>query len=195
LQTKLRAGLQEIFDATGKSVGQAFEDGVKAIGETSELYLARQDVVHELVKSSGKPNAMNVLTAARQRLLDFRILKQDGPDRFSSHVNLAALTAGEKHHLAQFHLTVLNLALLPEFLDRVEAPAYVDTHLTTPKPWRDVYHHDQGDKVTGWTRIMDGRAYEFDAEGRVAAKDQTGAAAPVRYVRDDKTGKLQFLSE
>ena len=107
----------------------------------------------------------------------------------------AALTAGEKHHLAQFHLTVLSLALLPELLDRVEGPAYVDPRLTTPKPWRDVHHYDGDGKHTGWTRVMDGRAFEFDTEGRLLTQGPTGPAAEVRYERDEKTRKLVFVAK
>jgi hypothetical protein len=195
LQSKLRAGLQATFDSRGKSLAQAFEDGVKTVAGTDDLYLAEQNVIHGLVKNSAKPDAMQSFTTARQRLADFRILKQDGPDRFSPLVNLAALTAGEKHHLTQFHLTLLSLALLPEFLDRVEASAYVDPHLTTPKAWRDLYHYGADGKPAGWSRIMDGRVYEFDAEGRLAATDQTQPAVRVKYVRDDKTGKLLFVPE
>ena len=60
---------------------------------SADLYLAGQDVIPGLVKKSGKPDAVKDFTAARQRLLDFGILKQDAPDHFAPSVNLAALTA------------------------------------------------------------------------------------------------------
>jgi hypothetical protein len=136
---------------------------------------------------------MKAFTAARQRLVDFRIFKQEDRDRYSPLVNLNALTAGEKQHLAQFHLTVLSLALLPELLDRVEAPAYVDPHLTKPKAWRDLHHRDADGKPAGWTRIMNGKTLEFDAEGRSLPEGRDGPAVPVKYVRDGKSGAVVFV--
>jgi hypothetical protein len=192
LQKKLRDGLAEKFDSSGKTIVQAFEDGVRAVAGITDLYLAGQDVIPGLVKNSGKPDAMKHFTTARQRLLDFRILMRDGPDRYVPRVDLAALTAGEKHHLAQFHLTVLNFALLPELIDRVEAPAFVDPRLTTPKPWRDLHHYDADGKSSGWTRIMDGRAFEFDRDGNLLKQGPTGPATPVKYAKDEKTGTLTF---
>ncbi len=195
LQQKLREGLDSTFDNSGRTVAQAFEDGIRSVAEVSDLYLAGQDVIPGLVQSCGKPNAVNAFLAARQRLLDFRILTQDAPGHFAPLVNLSALTAGEKYHLTQFHLTVLNLALLPDFLDRVEATAYVDTRLTTPKAWRDLYRYTDDGKPNGWTRIMAGKSFEFDADGRLLPQGHGGPAVPVKYVRDEKTGRLLFVPQ
>jgi hypothetical protein len=192
LQKKLRVGLTESFDSTGKTIAQAFEEGVKRVAEVSDLYLGGQDVIPDLVRNSGKPDAMKEFIAARQRLLDLRILKQDSPNHFAPLVNLTALTAGEKHQLVQFHLTVLNLALLPELIDRVEGPAYVDPHLTTPKAWRDIYAYGEDGKISGWTRITAGQVHEFNASGELLPQGSSGPAIAVKYLRDEKSKTLEF---
>jgi hypothetical protein len=191
LHEKLRKGMQETFDSSGRTLAQAYEDGVRSVAAVPDLYLAGQDVIPRLVKNSGKPDAENAFAFARKRLVDFNLIMEDRPGHYVATVNMAALTAGEKHHFSQFHLTLLNLALIPELLDRVESPAYVDPRLTTPKYWRDVYEYADDGKPKGWTRVMRGKTFEFDTAGQLLPRGPGGPVTPMKYVLKDKT--LDFV--
>jgi hypothetical protein len=191
LQEKLRKGMEETFDSSGRTLAQAYEEGVRSVAAVPDLYLAGQDVIPNLVKNSGKPDAQNAFAFARKRLVDFNLIMEDRPGHFVPTVNMAALTAGEKYHFSQFHLTVLSLALIPELLDRDESPAYVDPRLTTPKNWRDVYEYAKDGKPKGWTRIMGGKTYEFDTAGNLLPRGPGGPVTPVKYVIKEKN--LEFV--
>ena len=103
------------------------------------------------------------------------------------------LDAGDIALLRDFHLTVLALALFPEFLERSNKPAFTDPRLTTPKAWRDLHHYDSEGRPGGWTRITDGREYEFDAAGRLLPEGRGGPAVELKFSRDDATGRLLFI--
>ncbi|MFZ4763905.1 MAG: hypothetical protein ACOYMN_03035, partial [Roseimicrobium sp.] len=192
LKEKLRNGLAEPIGDGRKSLLQAFEDGVKDVSAIPDLYLAGQDVIPSLVKGSSAPNASDDFNSARQRLVDYQIYLQRAPGLYALALPVERLTAGERYHLSQFHLTVLRLALFPEFLDRSEAPAFVDERLTTRKAWRDVYQYSKDGARMGWTRYANGRTYEFDAKGRLLPQGRNGPAVEVKYVRDAKKGRLIF---
>ena len=56
-----------------------------------------------------------------------------------------------------------------------------------------VYNHDgSAPTITGWTRITNGREYEFDAEGRLLPEGRDGRAVEVNLSRDAATGRLLF---
>lgn len=192
IQQKLREGLAQTFDDSGLTLAQAFESAILHTSRVVDVYLAGQDVVDGLVKASGKPENLSILTAARQRLVDYGIYRQQhGVYAFTRAPE--ALTAGDRHHLALFHLTVLHLALLPEFLERVEAPAFVDTRLTVRKPWRDVYRYSVDGKPEGWVRYTtSGDTYEFDPTGALFTQGRGAPAVPVKYHRDSATSQLRF---
>lgn len=193
MRQRLRESLNERFDSTGRTVVQAFEDGLSRIADLPDLYLAGQDVIPMMVKESSRPDAWIAFTSARQRLVDYEIYSHTGPAEMAFHINPALMTAGERYHLRQFHLAVLNHALLPEFLERSDAPLFVDPRLTALKSWRDVYRYDKEGQPLGWTRFTTtGRKYEFNAVGELMPEGRQGRAVEVNYVRDTKTGKLVF---
>jgi hypothetical protein len=40
---------------------------------------------------------------------------------------------------------------------------------------------------------MGGKTFEFDADGNLLPQGRGGIAVPVKYVRDEKTGRLMFV--
>ena len=168
---------------------------ISTIADAVDLYVALQEVVRADAKTSPKPNAADELETARQKVVDYLIYNEVTPTQVALRFNPDQLTAGERYQLRQFHLTVLNLALLPEFLDRVEKPAFVDPRLTTPKPWRDVHRYNKNGEWAGWTRITGGHEYEFDARGNLFPEGRNGRAVPVKYVKDASGTRLLFMRE
>jgi hypothetical protein len=65
---------------------------------------------------------------------------------------------------------------------------FVDWRLTTPRVWRDLYHHDERGDCIGWTRYGQAPQQEFNADGfLITAKDELGRcrqARQVSYVQD-----------
>ncbi len=179
---RIRERLVRPITKDGPPLCRAVEMAISKIADDPDLYPAFQDTL----KLEGKA------VTARQRLLDFQILRAVTPGQFALCFKTADLTQGERYHLRQFHLTLLSETLLPEFLDRVPAPLFVDPRLTTPKPWRDVYRYGKGGAYIGWTRISRDRVDEFDVEGRMMPGGPKGKLLEVRYFRDVSKSKLDF---
>jgi len=114
---------------------------------------------------------------------------------FALRPNPKDLTAGERAQLHTLHLVVLATALLPDFLERSNNPAWVDRRLTFPKTWRDVYDYDKEGNILGWTRITNGREYEFDSIGRLLPEGRKGKAVEVNYVRNSAGDHLVFAAK
>lgn len=78
-------------------------------------------------------------------------------------------------------------------IDYGYAGAFTDVTLTSPKPWRDLYHYDKNSGVlTGWTREEKEKTpLEFDGEGRLI---EDGRALPVRYEIDPAAQRLVWKS-
>ena len=65
-----------------------------------------------------------------------------------------------------------------DYADPAKAGTYVDPMLMARADWRDVYAYDAAGRLTGWRRIRDGQAEDFDAEGRrILARDSAGRPA------------------
>ena len=191
LQSKLRTGLGETFDDSGLTLAQSIEDAILHTARVVDVYLAGQDVIDELIKASGKPDNAAAFIAGRQRLVNYGIYReQHGTYAFTKAPE--ALTAGDRHHLALFHLTVLHLALLPEFLERVETPAFVDTRLTVRKLWRDVYRYAVDGTPEGWVRYSPSGEFEFAPSGALFTQGRGAPPVPVKYERDAATSQLRF---
>ncbi len=190
--SELEANLRQRVDATmpdGRTLHEAVESAFVKLAEKQDLFTANQDAIFAAAKNSG--NTTNFI-AARQRAIDFRVLAGDGRGHFVLVHKPDQLTRGDIAVLHDFHLSVLALALFPEFLERSSKPAWVDPRLTMPKAWRDLHHYDSEGRGIGWTRVTNGREYEFDADGRLLPEGRGGRAVPVRYSRDDATPHLLF---
>jgi hypothetical protein len=92
------------------------------------------------------------------------------------------LTVYEKAMLEHFHAIVLAELVVPGAVHALFHTNFVDQRLTTPKRWRDVFHHD-GDRQLGWTRYHDGKVSEFTDDGLlVLEKDDRGRPIKARSV-------------
>jgi hypothetical protein len=92
------------------------------------------------------------------------------------------LTIYEKALLEHFHAVVLAELVVPGAVQVIFHTNFVDQRLTTPKRWRDVFHHD-GDRLRGWTRHHDGKVSEFTHDGLlVLEKDDRGRPIKARTV-------------
>lgn len=195
---KLQEDLRQRLDApnvvAGKyTVVQAMENAIQSLSGSPDMYVVLQEELEGLARLSTKASAAQDLAAARKKMLEWGLYRlEEDTGRVALLADPERLSAGDRHHLQQFHLTVLSQAVLPGFLERSLEPAYVDLNLTTPKSWRDLYVYDKNGQFIGWTRRTNGRRYEFDAEGRLLPEGRRGAAVEVQYVKDDATGRLLF---
>ncbi len=189
---ELEAVVRRRVEATqpdGNTIRGAVEKAIVTLAEKPDLFTGNQEAIQTAVKNSGKAADF---AAARRRALGFRVLIEDRSGRCRLRENAERLGAGDIALLRDFHLNVFGLALLPEFLERSSRPAFSDPRLTTPKAWRDRHHYDGGGRGTGWTRIANGREYEFDEAGRLLPDGRGGPAVEVKLTRDDATGLLLF---
>ncbi|HEV8290881.1 MAG TPA: hypothetical protein VGP94_03125 [Tepidisphaeraceae bacterium] len=98
------------------------------------------------------------------------------------------LTLYQKIMVQQFNAEILSKVYYPGILSASFRANYVDSDMSAPKSWRDVYHHDAAGRLTGWTRYNAGRTTEFNWEGLVVYQQDalgrcvTGRA--VSYMRD-----------
>jgi hypothetical protein len=126
---------------------------------------------------------------ARRRLLHLGIAS-DGPRRklvlrparTGAGPIADRLTVYEKALLEHFNAVVLAELVVPGAVQVIFHTNFVDQRLTTPKRWRDVFHHD-GNRLVGWTRYHDGKVSEFTDDGLlVLKKDDRGRPIKARSV-------------
>jgi hypothetical protein len=97
-------------------------------------------------------------------------------------------TLNQKIMCQTFNANILSKVYYPGILTASFRANYVDSDISAPKAWRDVYHHDPAGKITGWTRYDGKVTSEFNWEGLVVYQQDalgrciTGRA--VSYVRD-----------
>ncbi|QIF04810.1 hypothetical protein [Roseimicrobium sp. ORNL1] len=198
VEAKLKEGLRKRLEAPeigGKySLVEAMRTAIDTLSSAPDMFVVLQEELMGLARKSSKSSAVQDIAAARKRLLDWGVLLgQEDTGRVELIADEERLTAGDKHHLKQFHLTVLSQAVLPEFLERSVAPAFVDQRLTSPKNWRDIYLYAKDGSPIGWMRRANGRRYEFNTEGKLLPEGRGGKAVDVEYKRDPATGKLLFV--
>ncbi|HEV8378080.1 MAG TPA: hypothetical protein VGP99_04465 [Tepidisphaeraceae bacterium] len=98
------------------------------------------------------------------------------------------LTLYQKIMVQKFNAEILSKVYYPGILSATFRANYVDSDISAPKSWRDVYHHDAAGRIAGWTRYDGGRSTEFNWEGLVVYQQDalgrcvTGRA--VSYARD-----------
>jgi hypothetical protein len=160
---------------------------IRALADREDLYLEHQsEILH-----SGAPGLVDLQKEIKQ-LSDWGVLllQNDGTQVLTPAQ--ATRQASSHYYLRQLHLTLLSQVILPDFLKRSTAPAFVDARLTAPKAWRDVYLYDDQGKRSGWLRYQAGKVTAFTADGRMkqSLSDPAEAAVPVSYV--EREGKLSF---
>ena len=195
-EKKLREDLRQRLEAPdvgGKhSLMEAMATAMNVLAEAPDMFVVLQEELMGLARLSSRTSAVQDIMAARKRLVDWGVFLEQDTGRVELIADEERLTAGDKHNLKQFHLTVLSQAVLPEFLERSIAPAFVDQRLTSPKSWRDIYLYAKDGTPIGWMRRANGRRYEFDTEGRLMPEGRGGKAVEVKYTRDPATGRLLF---
>ena len=93
------------------------------------------------------------------------------------------LTVYERNRLAWLNIAALSCLLHPAKLTLRRTTNFVHPLLSTPKPWRDVYHYDARGNLTGWTRHQSGQRHPFTPAGRLIEKrDPAGRPVVVREV-------------
>lgn len=193
MQNQVRTGLESTTNDQASSLAKSIAQAISALADTGDLYLSRQEEMIAMAAASSKATAPADLAQARKRLLDLRLFKETADGRVSLLQESALLSDGDRHLLREFHLTLLSQVLLPDFLERSLAPAFVDPRLSIPKAWRDIYRSDAAGESIGWSRLAHGRTYEFDREGHLLPDGRGGRAVEVSYVLDASSGKLVFI--
>lgn len=193
IQDRLRTSLEMPLKDSPLSLARSVAQAISTLADSADLYAAHQREAIELAATSTKVTASSNLAQARKRLLDFQVFKQADDGKVTLWHEDSLLSAGERYQLRQFHLTMLSQVLLPEFLERSADAAFVDVRLTTPKAWRDLYRYDEAGKCIGWSRLTNGRVYEFDREGHLLPDGPGGRAVEVSYVLDAASGRLVFI--
>jgi hypothetical protein len=178
-----RAGLElPVNDLLGRALRRLQED--------PGFYLRSQQAVDDLYQKADVGGKAR-FTAARKRLIELGMLKQQAGNRFElrplrPEPGLLAerLTHFEKNMLERFHGEVLSGLLYPKFVAASFKANFVDQRLSTPKTWRDVYRYDAKGHPLGWTRFDEGGEQEFNADGLVVLeKDGRGRARKARTVK------------
>jgi hypothetical protein len=176
-------------------VRDAVEGAVLALADVPDLFVSAQERIAELVKSSPAANAAAGLAAAVRRAEDFLVIEERPGGKAALQRAPDRMTAGDRAQLRTLHLAVLATALLPEFLERSNAPAWVDPRISAPKAWRDVHHYSADGSCTGWTRITGRRQHEFDAIGQLLPDGPGGRCVRVKFLREEKSPRLIFAPE
>jgi hypothetical protein len=191
----LRDATQQRIDAkmrNGQSLRAQVDKAIHDIADTPDLFVSLLEQLTALAKEAGKTEE---LAAARQQAVAFRVLDEVRLGFFALRFKPKSLTAGERAQLHTLHLAVLATALLPDFLERSNKPAWVDPRLSFPKSWRDVYVYDKDGQMLGWTRISNGREYEFDSIGRLLPEGRKSKAVEVNYTRNNAGDHVIFAAK
>jgi hypothetical protein len=160
----LRKPLQE---PGGKTVRQVLEDLFDKLAQFSELYLDLRPEIDRLAEASPKVSAREDIQREVRRLVDLGVLIEQAGGTLVATSPQESLTEADRHYLRELNLTILSQALFPEVLERSTSPAFVDSRLTSPKPWRDVFRYDEAGVLLGWVRHQESRTHFFDASGRL----------------------------
>ncbi len=174
--------------AGGGVLRDAMAKALMKIADAPDLFVTLQQHLREQSWQSPLP----ALDAAVSRAADYRLLNRAGSEPYKVILQSTETTLGERARFHELNLTLLGTALLPDFMERSNKPAFVDPRLTTPKAWRDVYQYDKDGNCTGWTRITNGRSYEFSRDGQLLPDGRGGRALAVKLLRDERDGRLMF---
>lgn len=188
---EIHSRIREMLDTPlGKETLRGLvETAVYAIANTPDLFVQLQEPFASMAREAGKTAEFDT---ARQRAVDAGLLVPTTAGHLALYTSVKALTAGDRAQIRALNLSVLATALLPNFLERSNDPAWVDPRLSLPKSWRDIYLYDKDGNIAGWKRITRGRQYHFDPIGRLLPDGKSTPPLEVRYFRDTATGNLLF---
>ena len=155
------------------------------------LFVVKHQAKIEALLKAAPAEGKAAHAKARERLVKMGLLKKGAasafeltPLRGGGKPLAERLTPGEKDEMRRFNAAVL-AALVYRGIDLNYCPYYVDSVLSAPKSWRDVYKYGPDGKCTGWTRCDGERVTEFRPDGslagggKVAYKQNTAPPKPV----------------
>jgi hypothetical protein len=150
------------------------EEALNAVKDDPKLYVENAAQIAEMLKSAPAADAKAV-TDARERLVRGSVLAGDDsaawrltplPDGNAQPA--AHLSNSQRNRLEWFNIELISRLLYPGTLRLAFTRNYVPNNLTSPsKTWRDVYHYDNTDRLTGWTRYDADKITNFTADGKV----------------------------
>ena len=145
------------------------------------LILTLEHLRNNLIKND--PQRQKAFAAAQQQLAGSGVSEAQ------------AQTVYQKTMIQRFNAQILAEVYYPGILGVSVTSNYVDGDISAPKAWRDVYHHDQAGRITGWTRNEAGKTSEFNWEGlAIYQQDRLGRCVTgraVSYVRDGQANPRQ----
>jgi hypothetical protein len=112
-------------------------------------------------------------------------LAKPGPELVLTPIRPEALTPYELCLIQQFNGQLLS-TLFKDQITSTFRVNFVDSTLSPPKPWRDVYHFDETGKPEGWTRYQEGKTTDFTPDGLAIERDKAGQiirTRPVKYTQ------------
>jgi hypothetical protein len=171
-------------------VKDLLERALRRLQEDPDFYLRNQQAVDDLFQEADAAGKGR-FTTARKRLIELGLFKLHA----GTHFQLKPLRQGpgpigerltryEKNMLERFLGELLSGLVYPKFVAANFKANFVDQRLSTPKTWRDVYRYDAKGHPLGWTRLDEGGAQEFNADGFIVLeKDGKGRARKARSVK------------
>ena len=111
-----------------------------------------------------------------QKLVTLGILRDDGHGQYriesvrSGDSSIEKrLTEYERNQLEWFNLRIMKTFLYPQFLNKKLRVNATDVRLSTPKSWlRDVFHSNEKNQLTGWSRYDKNGIVQYNANGHLA---------------------------
>ncbi len=155
----------------GLTIRSAISRSLDTLSTFTDLYTTFQRDLLKLAAESPKKSATGDIHQEVKRLIDLGILMEQADGFVSTVTPPDKLSAAERYQLQGLNLNLLSQVLFPESLERSTEPAWVDSRLTTIKPWRDVFRLDaaSGSRL-GWIRYQAGRTHYFNADGHLLSE-------------------------
>ena len=165
----------------GNKYDQLTEQVDAAFKAFEVLMTKRKKIAKDSPDSSQLPTIDKEIKAARKIYDTARNARTKLTDSIHRHT---VQPFQEQLDIARKHPKLLRIAIKHH---------YVDPRIARPKFWSDVYHYDDNDDCTGWTRTIQGEKQEYTADGkRIMKRSWRGKiteTAEVDYRTDSKNAK------
>ena len=144
----------------GLSARQRMHKELDDIQKNVGFYRDNAEGVNTWLKQVLTRKEMARFVSARLSLAKQDILVQTGPNQFVLKSARAGprpveerLTGYEQLQIERFHLGLMSDYMFHDCIEGRAPKNYVDRRLTTPKPWRDVFHYDEQGKLEERKRL------------------------------------------
>ena len=158
------------------SVKELLENALNTLKNDVTLFIDNQMEINKLVEEVDNKKGRSQFFTLCQKLTKLGILRNNGRDIFriesvrrgTSSIE-ERLTEFERNQLEWLNLRIMKSFLYPQFMNKIFRINATDVRLSTPKSWlRDVYHYDQKNRLTGWSRYDKNGITEYNANGHLA---------------------------